>query len=128
MYFVLLCATLFEEYRGQLTCALSHAESTYLPTNLIQWPPPVAQHNKGGAVVTHLDAVTITVIICAYDLCKLQRVFAHGYMEYNTVSPPSYTCINTKKLGHNNHNCINHTMGCLWPGNSTLGSVNVQCG
>lgn len=47
----------FEEYRGKLV----NTECTYLPSFVIS--KYIAQHSKGGTVVTHLDALTITVML-----------------------------------------------------------------
>ena len=64
---------LFEEYIQKSICVILHTECTYLPTKLMSWfgnhsiqPPPVAQHCKDGAVVTHLDAVTIVTVLLSY--------------------------------------------------------------
>ena len=54
----------------------------------------IAQHSKGGIVVTHLDAITTAIILALVFMVSLTyvlfRVFAQGNIESDTLSPPSY--------------------------------------
>ena len=73
----------FEEYRGQLVqyCtqnALVYPQRSGLVTTTTA--TSCSQHCKGGAVVTHQDAIAITVMLTLVDMVSLtlQRVFAQG--------------------------------------------------
>ena len=51
--------------------SLNYDSNIWLGNHALLQPPPVAQHSKGSAVVTHLDAVTITVIIALALTCMV---------------------------------------------------------
>ena len=55
---------------------------------------PVAKHNKGVIVVTHLDAVTIAVMLILALMVRLTSVlfkeYLHRAIQSRTLSLPSY--------------------------------------
>ena len=81
--------THFEEYRGQLVqyCtqnALIYPQTSGLVTTTTS-TSCIAQHSKGGAVVTHLEAtITKTVLLALIDRVSLTSVLfkeSHGNTE-----------------------------------------------
>ena len=104
MHGYLWCVVWYQKYirrkreRERICCCIALCKQTqnavlYPQTSPLLQPPLVAKYNKGGTVVTHLDAVTIASAgtYGQVDLCTLQRVFAQGNTQQDTLSLLMYS-------------------------------------